>query len=71
MDSPKKTSYRLITSYLSGTIFTTTLENLQLERSKLIEFKIVCLNTRAPEMDDLHSTFFTAAARIKIQKNAS
>jgi hypothetical protein len=22
-------------------------------------------------MDDLHSTFFTAAARIKIQKNAS
>lgn len=29
------------------------------------------LNTHAPEMDNLHSTFFTAAARIKFQKNTS
>jgi hypothetical protein len=33
--------------------------------------RVVYRNTRAPEMDNLHSTFFTAAARIKIQKNMS
>ena len=48
VNSAEENSYRIITSYLSGTIFTATLENLQLERSKLTEFKIVCLVPTKP-----------------------
>ena len=63
MDSAKETSYRIITSYLSGTIFTTKfLENLQLERSKLIEFKIVCLVPTKPSFRVLISIDFRKLA---------